>query len=183
MNQLIVKKYTYALFQLSLDKNEEELVNDQLKIISIFFKNSDFNSVINSLFIQKEIKLNFLLETLKTNNIVELIIRFINILNENNRLKLLPNISNYFNQLFEKNRNRYLGVVSTQNKLTDEEINILENILKKKRQSNISLSQKISDCSGFNIFIENLGLEISFSKNKIRKDLIDFITKSFTKVI
>lgn len=182
MNQLI-KKYTTALFNLSLKSNKETLINNQLDLISNFFQNSDFNQVVISPIVKKDIKLNFLLETIKYKNVEELIIKFIIILSHNNRLNLLPDISKYFNNLLEHNKNMYIGTLSTNIEMKYEDISILENIIKKNTKLNISLSQSISDYVGFNIFIENLGLQIKFSKNKIRKDLVNFITKSVIKTI
>ena len=183
MNQLIIKKYGNALFKLSLETNSEDIVNDNLKLISTFLEDINLTEILISPIIKKDIKLKFLLETIKGEDFLELIIRFINILGNKNRLNLIPNISKYFNNLLDCHKNRYIGILSSEVILKDEEVIILENLIKNSTKSDISLSQERSNNSGFNIFIENLGLEINFSKNKIRNNLIDFITKSFTKII
>jgi F-type H+-transporting ATPase subunit delta len=54
----------------------------------------------------------------------------------------------------------------------------LQNSLKTYTGSTIKLTQTQSDVEGIRVPVEDLGIEVNFSKQRVKEQLIDFITKS-----
>ena len=50
--------------------------------------------------------------------------------------------------------------------------------LKKYTGSTIKLTQTQSEVEGIRVAVEDLGIEVNFSKQRVKEQLIDFITKS-----
>jgi len=54
----------------------------------------------------------------------------------------------------------------------------LESSLKSYTGSTIKLTHKKSDLDGIKVTVDDLGIEVNFSKERVKEQLIDFITKS-----
>lgn len=103
---------------------------------------------------------------------------FIKIIGENGRLDLLPAVARKLEQAIQKESNEYQGVILSSNSLDDAEISNLETSLQKYTGSTIKLTQEKSELDGIKVSVEDLGIEVNFSKQRVKEQLIDFITKS-----
>jgi len=81
-------------------------------------------------------------------------------------------------QAIQKETNEYEGVATSANTLGDAELAELEASLKKYTGSTIKLTQEQSDLDGIKVSVDDLGIEVNFSKQRVKEQLIDFITKS-----
>jgi F-type H+-transporting ATPase subunit delta len=93
-------------------------------------------------------------------------------------LDLIPTIAKTLNQELQRESNRYEGVVTSRNILSGNELRELECSLQDYTGSTIKLVQKQSDLDGIKVTVEDLGIEVNFSKARVKAQLIDFITKS-----
>jgi len=103
---------------------------------------------------------------------------FIKILGENKRLDLIPAIAKVLNAELQKASNKYEGIVKSAKALDDKELGKLEQTLAKYTGSEISLKQEKSDLDGLRVSVDDLGIEVNFSKQRVKEQLIDFIKKS-----
>jgi len=90
----------------------------------------------------------------------------------------MPDIAQVLNAQIQKESNAYDGVISSKEKLDADSIVKLEDTLKRYTGSSIKLSQKKSDLDGLRVDVDDLGIEVNFSKERVKEQLIDFIMKS-----
>ncbi len=175
MEELIARRYVNALIQVA--STEEQITYAQvLNSIASLFEDSTVKERLTSPLISGEAKTSFILEALKDAD--ARLVNFIKILGENGRLDLIPTIAKSLNKELQKESNAYEGIVTSSNKLGDAELEDLQNSLKKYTGSTISLRQEQSDIDGIKVTVEDLGIEVNFSKQRVKEQLIDFITKS-----
>jgi len=103
---------------------------------------------------------------------------FIKILGENGRLDLIPAITKVLNSDQQRVSNEYEGVLKSASSLDEAELSNLEGTLKKYTGSTIKLTQEKGDFDGIRVSVDDLGIEVNFSKQRVKEQLIDFIKKS-----
>jgi len=176
MEELIAKRYVKAL--LSLTKVEDR---DNLAIIlsgiSQSFSDNATMAMIESPIISSDIKVETILKSLG-DNIDKNLTNFIKILGDNKRLSLIPAISTIVDAEIQKELNEYTGIIKSNSDLGQESIDELEETLKRYTGSTIKLTQQISNLDGLKVEINDLGIEVNFSKERVKEQLIDFIKKS-----
>ena len=67
---------------------------------------------------------------------------------------------------------------STGQELSNDYVSSIEEQFSKKFDVKLSLSQNIGDYDGIKVDIDGLGVEISFSKDRLKSQLIDHILKA-----
>ena len=176
MEELIANRYVNALVDVS---SSEQRVEFSLVLSSIagLFSDAKVAERLTSPLITREEKTSFILDGLEKNCDTQLQ-NFIKIIGENGRLDLIPAIARKLNQAIQKEKNQYEGVVSSANTLGTAEIAELEASLEKYTGSTIKLTQETSTLDGVKVSVEDLGIEVNFSKQRVKEQLIDFITKS-----
>ncbi len=175
MEELIAKRYVKALLEV-ISPEQKITYSQVLNSIALLFNNKNISEKINSPLISSDKKVSFILDGVKDSN--SSLINFIKILGENNRLSLIPTIARSLNQELQKESNNYSGIVTSSNELNSSEIEKLESSLKSYTGSTIKLSQTKSDLDGIKVTVDDLGIEVNFSKQRVKEQLIDFITKS-----
>jgi len=174
MEELIAKRYTTALSSVSKDiKGVAEVLNILTEAIST----EEVRTVLTSPIISAEKKTEMILSAVgeKTDNIL---VNFIKILGENKRLDLIPAIAKVLNADLQKESNQYEGVLKSKKTLAKNELSKLEKTLKKYTGSTIKLKQEKTDLDGLRVSVDDLGIEVNFSKQRVKEQLIDFIKKS-----
>ncbi len=174
MDELIAKRYVKALKE---SVKNIKTVAKTLDMLSEAISAEEVRSVIASPLVSSEKKTEMILSALGENADGTLA-NFIKIVGENKRLDLLPVISKVLNADLQKASSQYKGVVESQKKLDKEAIGELEKSLQEYTGAKIKLSQKKSDLDGLHVVVEDLGIEVNFSKRRVQEQLVDFITKS-----
>jgi len=175
MEELIAKRYVNALAEVT-SSEQKSAYSEVLSAIAELFNDDLAKERLTSPLISSEDKTAFVLDALKDAD--SNLVNFIKILGENNRLDLIPAISKSLNQELQKERNEYEGVVTSSNELNATDLEDLENSLKTYTGSTIKLTQVKSDLEGIKVTVDDLGIEVNFSKQRVKEQLIDFITKS-----
>jgi F-type H+-transporting ATPase subunit delta len=176
MEELIANRYVNALVDITSNEQRAEF-SSVLSTIAELFSDATVAERLTSPLVTAEQKTSFVLDGLGNDCDVKLQ-NFIKIIGENGRLDLIPVIAKKLNQAIQKETNEYEGVVTSSNTLGDAEIAELEASLKKYTGSTIKLTQVQSDLDGIKVSVEDLGIEVNFSKQRVKEQLIDFITKS-----
>lgn len=176
MEELIAKRYVNALVSVANDE-QKALYAEALTALAVAFEDKSVAERLSSPLMPQTDKTSFVLAGLgdAADNKLQ---NFIKVIGEHNRLDLLPVIAKVLNQILQAERNEYEGTVIASNELGAAEIINLENSLKTYTGSTVKLSQQQSDVDGIKVKVEDLGIEVNFSKQRVKEQLIDFITKS-----
>ena len=175
MEELVAKRYVNALSEVASSEQKAEY-SVILNTIAELLKDDKIAERLTSPLISSTQKTAFVLDGIKGSD--SNLENFIKILGENSRLDLIPTIARSLNQELQKESNNYEGTVTASNTLSDADIENLQNSLKTYTGSTIKLRQVQSDLEGIKVTVEDLGIEVNFSKQRVKEQLIDFITKS-----
>lgn len=176
MSKIIVaKKYVKAL----LDKfNTKEIVKicENLEQICSGFKVEKFKHIICSPNISKEEKSKFLLTFIK--NPSKNFSNFIKLISENNRLEILPEILISLKSEISKINNEYKGFVYSKKEITRDQIIELEKSFSNRFNSKIDLVFIQNNYNGIKVDLGDLGVEISFSIDRLKEKMSEYILKA-----
>ena len=175
MEELIAKRYVNALSSVA-SSEQKKAYSEVLTAIAKLLEDDNVAEKLTSPLITSADKTAFILDGIKGSD--SNLENFIKILGENGRLDLIPTIAKSLNQELQKESNSYDGVVMSNNTLSDEDIASLQESLKKYTGSTVKLTQVKTDLEGIKVTVEDLGIEVNFSKQRVKEQLIDFITKS-----
>ncbi|HEY9189959.1 MAG TPA: F0F1 ATP synthase subunit delta [Sulfurovum sp.] len=173
MEELIAKRYAQALSSVSKDL---PAVLEVLNVLSEAVSSPEIQTALRSPIISNEDKTAMVLSALGNDNAT--LVNFIKILGENKRLDLIPAVTKVLNRDQQRASNQYEGVLRSASTLDEAALNDLEETLKKYTGSTIKLRQEKSDLEGLRVSVDDLGIEVNFSKQRVKEQLIDFIQKS-----
>ena len=173
MEELIAKRYAKALSSVSKD-----LVNtlEVLNLLSQAISTPEIESTLASPIISGADKTAMILAAMSDDDIT--LVNFIKVLGEKGRPDLIPAITKVLNTDQQRVSNEYEGVVKSAASLDGADLANLEETLKKYTGSTIKLTQEKSDLDGVRVSVDDLGIEVNFSKQRVKEQLIDFIKKS-----
>ncbi len=174
MEELIAKRYAKALTSVVTDLSG---ILEVLNTLAEALESAEIKSALFSPMVSGEKKTEMILAALGQNADSSLV-NFIKILGENNRLDLIPAIAKVLNAEQQRISNQYEGVVRSTSSLDEASLNTLEETLKKYTGASIKLKQEQSDIEGLRVLVDDLGIEVNFSKQRVKEQLIDFIKKS-----
>jgi len=176
MNDLVAKRYVKALVD---NRNSETIrvISNKLNVISSAFADEKFNSIVSSPEVAVSSKVGLIISLVESEN-DETLNNFIKLLAEKRRLGLLPFIAKELNSQIARMNNSYVGVVYTNQELSNDYVSSIEEQFSKKFDVKLSLSQNVCDYDGIKVDIDGLGVEISFSKERLKSQLIDHILKA-----
>jgi len=174
MEELIAKRYATALSSVAKDIAS---IAEVLNVLTEAIDNNEVKTALTSPIVTAEKKTEMILSALgkKADGIL---VNFIKVLGENKRLDLIPAITKVLNADLQKESNQYEGVLKSKETLGNKELTKLEETLKKYTGSTIKLTQENTDLDGLRVSVDDLGIEVNFSKQRVKEQLIDFIKKS-----
>jgi F-type H+-transporting ATPase subunit delta len=173
MEELIAKRYAKAL---SASTKDVKSLVAKLNVLSEVLSSSDIQTVLLSPIVDADKKTQMVLASLDKKD--KVLINFIKLLGEKKRLDILPAITKVLNAEIQKEANVYEGIVTSGKKLDEKKVQKLEKTLAKYTGATIKLNQEKSDLDGLRVSVEDLGIEVNFSKERVKEQLIDFIKKS-----
>jgi len=175
MKGIIAKKYVNALMK-SCNDSELSLAESAINEISSAFTSSKFNNIILSPDLSNEKKEEFVLSLLQENK--GKIVNFIKLLATNDRLPLIPSIAKELKYQISLKSNSYEGEVVSNFEISKEQITKLEENFSKKFSANIKLKAQVSDYPGVKIQLDDLGVEVSFSLDRLKSQMVEHILKA-----
>lgn len=176
MEELIAKRYIKAI------KNSSKTISLEsvwivFATLADSFKDAKFKRIIESPSVTKDQKSNILLDAVKNANSKE-IENLIKLLVENNRISVIPALAEELRKELSAMTKNYKGVVYSDSNLDAKLIQDLSNGLSKKFDSNIALVFIKDNFNGIKVDVEDLGVEINFSKTRINNQMIEHILKA-----
>jgi len=175
MNDLIAKRYVKALLD-GRDLGSVTAICNELKAISSAFSEDKFVSIVTSSEVKNSDKVELIISFLESAN--DDVKNLIKLLGTNKRLDIIPDITCELEKQIAKMNNSYTGVVYTNKELSAEYMSSIEAQFSKKFDVKLSLSQDVCDYDGIKVDIDSLGVEISFSKDRLKSQMIDHILKA-----
>jgi len=177
MEELIAKRYVNALVESTTKKQRADFSNILLGMTEAF-SDAVVSERLSSPLVPNDKKTAMVVESLGS-DADEKLVNFIKIIGENGRLDLLPTVAKVLKQAIQIETNKYEGIVTSSTKLKAAELKELQESLSTYTNgASIKLTQEISDLEGIKVSVEDLGIEVNFSKQRVKEQLIDFITKS-----
>lgn len=175
MSFAISKKYVRAIIASSDDK-ELESISTALFDLAGCFKSEKLRNIISFPNIKPEEKVDFLLSLIDYKN--DKVKNLINLLAQNKRLNLIPEIANsLLEQISAKNGN-YIGNVYAQASLSDSELEELAKKFSQHFKADINLSDAKDKFNGAKVELDGLGVEVSFSVDRFKSQLNEYILKA-----
>jgi F-type H+-transporting ATPase subunit delta len=175
MIDLIAKRYVKALLD-GKDLNQVTAVCDELNKISSAYADEKFVAIIASSEVANSAKVEFIISLV--DNISTTTTNLVKLLGDNKRLEILPFIFHELKNQISVLNNTYAGVVYTNKKLDSSYVDSITEKFSKKFNINLALEQNICDYDGIKVDIDGLGVEISFSKERLKSQMIDHILKA-----
>lgn len=176
MEELIAKRYIKALKQ-STDSQIMENMAVVFSVLAQSFNDAAFIQIIDNPMVSKEQKLEILLAAVKPAN-SEIINTLVKLLVEKNRTSIIPALAEGMRKDMANTNKTYSGVVYSDSDIDAKVIQDLSSGLSKKFDSNISLDFIKDEFNGIKVDVEDLGIEINFSKTRINNQIIEHIVKA-----
>jgi F-type H+-transporting ATPase subunit delta len=177
MEELIAKSYVQALLSGAGDVERENYVTI-LNAIALAMREKKVQSMIESPIISDEAKTSALMGALGDNADIRLQ-NLLKLLSGKGRLGLIPAMAKTLNALMQKERNTYEGVVQSAADLDENAMGQLRSMLERYTGASIQLSSQQSvSGSDLRVSVDDLGIEVNFSKERVKEQLIDFIQKA-----
>jgi len=174
MEELIAKRYATALSSIIKDISD---ISEKLNILAKVIEEKEVKDILTSPIVSAEDKIDMILSSFNKKE-DKILINFIKVLGEKSRLDLIPAIARVINIELQKESNQYEGVLRSSSEVNVKELMKLEKILERYTGSTIKLTHEKTDLDGLRVSIDDLGIEVNFSKQRVKEQLIDFIQKS-----
>jgi F-type H+-transporting ATPase subunit delta len=176
MEELIAKRYLKAIKQSSNNESMQKVAL-VFSVLAESFKNEKFNQIINNPDVNKNQKSEILLAAVKSaaskdiENLIKLLV-------EHNRIAIIPAFAEIIRKDIAKTNKNYSGIVYSDSDIDAKVIEDLSSGLGNRFNSKISLKFVKNDFNGIKVDVEDLGVEISFSKSRINSQIIEHIAKA-----
>lgn len=175
MKGIIARKYINALMK-SCNDSEISSIEKSVNEISSAFSSTKFNNIILSPDLSSEEKEKFVLSLLDKSE--GKLLNLIKLLVINDRLSLVPAISEELKFQTSLKSNSYEGEVVSNFEIGKEQITKLEENFSKKFSADIKLNCVVSDYPGVKIQLDDLGVEVSFSLDRLKTQMVEHILKA-----
>ncbi|ABB44683.1 H+-transporting two-sector ATPase, delta (OSCP) subunit [Sulfurimonas denitrificans DSM 1251] len=176
MEELIAKRYLKAIKQGSNAESMREIALI-FSILSEAFNDKKFIQIINNPDVSRDQKSEILLAAVKSAGYKE-VENLIKLLAEHNRIEIIPAIAEVMRKDIAKTNRVYSGVVYSDSVVDSKVMEDLGNGLGSRFNSKISLKFVKDNFNGIKVDVEDLGVEISFSKARINTQMIEHIIKA-----
>ena len=174
MSDKLANKYVAALKKISNDFLIE--VHTKLTPFIGAYNVEKFSDILNSTDVKSDEKVALILELAKISD--PKMVNFIKLLGEHKRLNLIPTIYSVLDSEVSQIKNEYKGTVSSKSGLNSDIISDLSKVLSQKVGKSVSLSSKKSETEMVKAVVDDLNLEISFSKDIFKTQLKKHILKA-----
>lgn len=176
MEKLIAKRYIKALKD-SSDITQMENITTLFSALSESFKDKKFVQIIDSPNVSMMDKSDILLKAVESAK-SEKINNFMKLLIEHKRINIIPAIAEALRKDVALSTKTYEGIVYSNNDVDAKTMQELSSGLSKKFDSKISLVFIKNNFDGIKVNVEDLGVEINFSKTRINNQIIEHIIKA-----
>jgi F-type H+-transporting ATPase subunit delta len=176
MGMLVAKKYAKALLELdgiSLTDVQEQIAS----IAEVINSDSSVKSFLESPLAKNSAKFSAIVEPLK-DKLDSKVLALLDLMATKGRLSLIPELSSILSKEMMIKSNKFTGLIESNDDIDDTLKEKLEKKLASYSGADIELSVKKSDIDGVKVEVSDLGLELNFSKESVKKALLEHIQKA-----
>lgn len=174
--ELIAKRYIKPLFELC-DQGELDNLSELLSSVAVAFESDKFITIMRSSDVRDDAKTALVLDMAApagskvANNLIKL-------LAENGRLNLIPVLARELVREIARTKRLYKGRVYCNSAIDNNSIDMIARDLGKKVNATISLEFVPSSFDGVRVEVDDLNVEINFSKTRLNAQLVEHILKA-----
>ncbi|DAB37694.1 MAG: F0F1 ATP synthase subunit delta [Sulfuricurvum sp.] len=175
-NELIAKRYIKPLME-SCDQASLENLAALLASVAKAYENDKFTLIMNSNDISVSAKCQLVLDMVASakstvvNNLIKL-------LAENGRLLLIPTLADQLTREIARAKRTFKGRIYSNSVVDQASVETIARDLGTKMGATISLSYVASDFDGIRVEVDDLNVEINFSKSRLNAQLVEHILKA-----
>jgi len=176
MEELIAKRYVKALKSI-LDQDALSKAAGIFSALATQFTNTKFVEVMNNPDVEKSVKEEILLSSIvgakssAIDNLIKLLV-------EKKRIDVIPAIANELRLEMARMSKSYQGKVFSDSDIDAAALEGLSTGLSQKVDATVLLEFIKTDFDGIKVEVEDLGIEINFSKNRLTTQLVEHILKA-----
>lgn len=174
--ELIAKRYVKPLIELC-DNEALENLSVLLNVVAESFKDEKFLRIMQSNQISSNDKTSLVLEMVSSAN-SQIVNNLIKLLAENGRLPLIPALACELSREIGRSKRTYKGRVYSVAVLDQASIDSIASDLGNKTGTTISLEFVPSNCDGIRVEVDDLNIEIDFSKSRLNAQMVEHILKA-----
>ena len=176
MQELIAKRYVKALIE-AVGADSLENVATIFNALSSSFSEPKFVQIMSSTDIASTDKEAILLAAVEKAGSNELN-NFMKLLVEQKRINIIPTIAQELTKAIARATKQYSGVVYSDSDIDASSLTGLSEGLSKKVDATVTLKSVKTDFDGIKVEVEDLGLEVNFSKTRLNTQLVEHILKA-----
>jgi F-type H+-transporting ATPase subunit delta len=176
MEELIAKRYAKALMDLCDEKALGDIIAS-LQEFSTTLESEKAQEIVANPLIASRVKFETLVAPMK-GKIDEKLYRLLEIMSENGRLDLVPELASILEYERKLASKSFVGKIESDATLADEDIKRLEKRLSEYSGAKIVLEKGAQREDGLRVEVEDLGIELSYSKERVKADLLAFIQQA-----
>jgi len=176
MKELVAKRYIKALKE-SVDEAALENISTIFTALASEFEDANFTEMMSSPEVPDSEKERVLLAGIKGAKSTQLD-NFVRLLVENGRIEVIPALATELNKEIARNNKSYTGVVYSNSEMDAKTITDLGAGLGKKVDAKVTLEFVKTDFDGIKVEVEDLGIEIDFSKSRMNMQVVEHILKA-----
>ncbi|WP_066387650.1 F0F1 ATP synthase subunit delta [Helicobacter himalayensis] len=171
----VAKKYIKALSESFSTKELEEIIPLFTKLSKVLAEKK-VADLLYSPFMKSAQKEGLLLSVFDT--IDKRFENFLKLLVLENRIELLPSITEGLEKRLLAQKKQFVAILHTKDGLDSKTQELIAKSLSKKLNAELSIRQEQASIDGIKLSVEDLGIEISFSKERFLQDLSAHILKA-----
>ncbi len=176
MGSLIAKRYVKALLEIK-DISVDEILDSLGAIAEVINSDKKVLDFLESPLVKSEDKYKAIVEPL-SDKLNEKIVALLKLMAQKGRLALIPDLVDELKKEIQAKSNSYSGIVVSKDEIDEALIEKLEKKLSTYSGADVKLSYQKGDIDGVRAEVADLGLELNFSKERVKEALIEHIEKA-----
>lgn len=175
-HELIAKRYIKPLKEMC-DVDALENLSDIFGAVAEGFKNEKFIQIMNSNEIKGDVKTQLILDMVAPakSSVVD---NFIKLLAENGRLTLIPELACELKRELARLKRTYKGRIYSDSAIEQSSVEAIARDLGSKYGATITLEYVPAKYDGIRVEVDELNVEINFSKTRLNAQLVEHILKA-----
>lgn len=174
--ELIAKRYIKPLMEVC-DQSSLENLAELLGNVAKAYDDQKFIAIMNSTDVTANAKCQLVLDMVAPANSSE-INNLVKLLAENGRLLLIPVLATELKRSIAISKRMYKGRIYSNTVVDQSSVDLIARDLGTKTGTTITLDYVASDFDGIRVEVDDLNVEINFSKSRLNAQLIEHILKA-----
>lgn len=174
--ELIAKRYIKPLME-SCDSVSLDNLAALLSGVAKAYENEKFIQIMNANDVSSDAKCQLILDMVASAN-SSMVNNLIKLLSENGRLSLIPALAAELIREIGRVKRTYNGRIYSNNAVDQASVETIARDLGTKMGATISLIYVPSDYDGIRVEVDDLNVEINFSKSRLNAQLVEHILKA-----